>query len=207
MPSVKACLTKMRCLTETNEVGADEPYVLVFAAKIESVHGLVNVPSAHTVKYEPWTDVDKQELVQTSFKIGGKKILVPENFWGFNGKPQQLNDLNEVIFLAALMENDDADTPGIRTGLHAQMFASITSYANAGMSRSDIVRKLKKDMRDVLKGVMVTGLPNNDDLVSVDEIKFPKDALVRVQKETVVHNMELAGDGGRYRLRFELNRD
>lgn len=206
MPTIKACLTKMRCLAETNEVGADEPYVLVFAAQIKTIHGLVNVPSAHTVMYGPWTKVDQGDLVSTTLEFGGKKVMDAACFWGLNGKPQQLNDLNEAIFIAALMENDDADTPGIRAGLHAQMFAAITSYANAGMKRSEIVSKLKKDMRDVLKGIMVTGLPNNDDLVGVEEIRFPANALAEVEKGTVVHNMELKGDGGRYRLRFEMSK-
>ncbi len=206
MSKVKIALTKMRCLIETDEVGSDEPYVLVFAAQIKKVGGLVNVPAANTTKYGPWGGVDKGELVQTAVVIGGKQILPSANCWGLNGKPQEIKSPSDVIILVALMENDDASTGGIRAGLHAQMFASITSYANGGMTRSDIVKKLKKDMKDVLTGVTVTGIPNNDDFVNVAELSFSQAAIDKANTQMVAKNLELSGDGGKYRLRFEMSK-
>ena len=206
MPKVKIALTKMRCLQETNEVGADEPYVLVFAAQIKSVANVVNVPAASTTIYGPWSNVDKGDLVQSALVIGGKTILPAQNCWGLNGKPQELANADEAIFIVALMENDDADTGGIRAGTHAQMFASITSYANAGMSRADMVGKLKHDMKDVLRGITVTGIPNSDDLVGVAELSFSNTDLQEAATQTVVKNIVLKGDGGEYRLRFEMSK-
>ncbi|MCB0710222.1 MAG: hypothetical protein KDC15_12620 [Chitinophagaceae bacterium] len=206
MPKVKIALTKMRCLQETNEVGADEPYVLVFAAQIKSVANVVNVPAASTTIYGPWSNVDKGDLVQSALVIGGKTILPAQNCWGLNGKPQELANADEAIFIVALMENDDADTGGIRAGTHAQMFASITSYANAGMSRADMVGKLKHDMKDVLRGITVTGIPNSDDLVGVAELFFNNTDLQKAATQTVVKNIVLKGDGGEYRLRFEMSK-
>ena len=86
------------------------------------------------------------------------------------------------------------------------MFAAITSYANAGMSRSTMVSKLKKDMRDILTGVTVTGIPSSDDLIGVTEVRFASDALQKVNTAIQVKNIELAGDGGKYRLRFEMSK-
>ena len=206
MPKVKIMLTKLRCLTETDEVGADEPYVLVFAAQIKKIGGVVNIPAAATVRYGPWGDVDKGELVSTTLKLGGKTILEAKNFWGLDGKAHELSDMNDVIFIVGLMENDDAGAGGIREGLHAQLFASISSYANAGMSRADMVSKLKHDMKDVLKGVTVTGIPNNDDLVGVAELRFSNAALQNAAHATQIETMEIAGDGGKYRLRFEMHK-
>jgi hypothetical protein len=205
MPKVKALLTKMRCLEETSEPSAsDEPYVLVFAAQLKSVSGLVTIPSAQTVMYGPWESSDEGDLLTTGFVVGGKVIVPPANFWGLDGKPQNLSNLDEVIFITALMENDDAQPGGIRAGTHAQMFAAITSYANSGMSRASMVTKLKKDMRDILTGVTVTGIPSSDDLIGVAEVRFAANALQAVANGPVVQNIELAGDGGKYRLRFEL---
>ncbi|MBS1754899.1 MAG: hypothetical protein R2765_06215 [Ferruginibacter sp.] len=206
MPKVKIALTKMRCLQETDEVGADEPYVLVFAAQIKNVANVVNVPAASTTIYGPWSNVDKGDLVQSALVIGGKTILPAQNCWGLNGKPQELANADEAIFIVALMENDDADTGGIRAGTHAQMFASITSYANAGMSRADMVGKLKHDMKDVLRGITVTGIPNSDDLVGVAELSFSNTDLQEAATQTVVKNIVLKGDGGEYRLRFEMSK-
>lgn len=205
MPKVKIALTKMRCLQETDEVGADEPYVLVFAAQIKKIANLVNVPAASTTIYGPWTNVDKGDLVQSALVLGGKTILPAKNCWGLNGKPQEFAKADEAIFIVALMENDDADTGGIRAGTHAQMFASITSYANANMSRADMISKLKHDMKDVLRGITVTGIPNSDDLVGVAELSFSNTDLQKAASQTVVKNMVLKGDGGEYRLRFEMS--
>jgi|GEM_PF-2012887 len=211
MPKVKVALTKMRCLEETSEYSdSDEPYVLVFSAQLTKVGGLIVVPSAITVRYGPWEDVDQGDLVSTSVSIPGPlgDLLnhPSENFWGLDGKPHELNNLDDVIFLAALMENDDAQPGGIRAGMHAQMFASITSYANAGMSRSDMVSRLKRDMRDILTGITVTGIPSGDDLIGVSEVRFANDALQKVNSQTQVKNIELSGDGGKYRLRFEMSK-
>lgn len=208
MAKVKIALTKMRCLEETNEVGSDEPYVLVFAAQLKTIGGLVVVPTAQTVKYGPWSDVDQGELVVTG-RVNFTPpfgLLPPQNFWGIDGKAAELANLNDAIFIAALMENDDATTGGIRAGTHAQMFAAITSYANANMSRADMVSKLKKDMRDILTGVTVTGIPNSDDFVNVTEVRFASDALTKVNTATQVKNIVLTGDGGEYRLRFEMSK-
>jgi hypothetical protein len=199
-------LSKMRCLTETNEAGADEPYVLVFAARLQKIANLVQVPAAATTLYGPWKNVDQGDLVDGGVSFGGKQVMPPKNFWGLDGKPQSIEDLDEVLIIAGVMENDDAETGGIRAALHAQLFASLTSYANAGMSRADMVGKLKRDMKDVLTGITVTGVPNNDDLVNVTEVRFPADALQKIAQGPVAETIELAGDGGRYRLRFEMSR-
>ena len=196
----------MRCLVETNEVGSDEPYVLVFAAKIKNVANLVNVPAAVTIKYGPWENVDKGDLVSTGLNIGGQQILPIQNFWGLGGSAEELTKPEDAIFLVALMENDDAAPGGIRAGLHAQLFASITSYANAGMSRATMISKLKKDIKDVLTGITVTGIPNSDDFVNVAELSFSAAEISTANTQTVSKNIVLKGDGGEYRLRFEMSK-
>ncbi len=206
MSKVKIALTKMRCLIETDENGSDEPYVLVFAAKIKNVAGAVNIPSAITVKYGPWENVDEGDLVSTGFKLGGQTILPVENFWGLDGNAQEMTQPEDAIFLVALMENDDAGTGGIRAGLHAQLFAAITSYANAGMSRATMVSKLKKDVKDVLTGITVTGIPNSDDFVNVAELSFSTSEITKAASQTVIKKIELKGDGGKYRLQFEMRK-
>ncbi len=211
MPKVKFALTKMRCLEETNEPSAsEEPYVLVFAVQLKKVAGSITIPAAATIIYGPWEGVDKGELLSTSVNIPGplgKMLNHPsKNFWGLDGKPHDLNSPDEAIFIAALMENDDAAPGGIRAGLHAQLFAAATSYANAGMSRATMVSKLKKDTKDVLTGVTVTGIPSSDDLIGVTEVPYTAADLQAVNSQTVVKTIELAGDGGKYRLRFEMSK-
>ena len=200
---LKIALTKMRCLEETNEVGSDEPYVLVFAAQVKPAIGNIIIPSAHTTMYGPWEDVDKGDLLSTGFL----NIIKPANCWGLDGKPAVINNANDVIILVALMENDDATPAGIRAGLHAQMFAALTSYSNSGMSRASMVQNLRKDMRDVLVGITVTGIPNSDDLVGIAELSIKSSDIAAASAgTTVVKNILLTGDGGQYRLRFEMSK-
>ncbi len=200
---LKIALTKMRCLEETNEVGSDEPYVLVFTAHLKSPIGGIIIPSAHTTMYGPWSDVDKNDLLTTGFL----NVIKPANCWGLDGKPAVINSPNDVIILVALMENDDATPAGIRTGLHAQMFASLTSYSNSGMSRASMVSSLRKDMRDILVGITVTGIPNSDDLVGVAELSLKTaDITAASNGSVVVKNILITGDGGQYRLRFEMSK-
>lgn len=209
MAKVKIALTRMRCLEETSEYSdSDEPYVLVFAARMQKVAGLVTIPSAQTVMYGPWEDVDKGDLVTTNrIQFGPPlKLLPPANFWGINGHAEEMASHDDAIFIVALMENDDAEPGGIRAATHAQMFASITSYANANMTHSAMVSRLKNDMRDILKGIIVTGIPSGDDLIGVSEVRFDADALQKVNTAVQVKNIELAGDGGKYRLRFEMSK-
>lgn len=98
------------------------------------------------------------------------------------------------------MENDNGNPGSVRVGLHAQLFAALTSYANAGFGREDIVRKLLADMRDALRGLIATGIPNKDDLIRVGEL------VVNTRNKNSGSKMDsitLTGDGGRYELFFE----
>ncbi len=72
------------------------------------------------------------------------------------------------------------------------------------MSRADMIKKLIKDMRDVLTGITVTGILNSDDLVNVTELSFSSSELQKATSKTVAKNIVLNGDGGSYRLRFEM---
>ena len=124
MPKVKFALKKMRCLEETNESSAsEEPYVLVFASTLKKVAGVVTIPAASTTMYGPKENVDKGELVATFVSIPGtlgEALNHPsKNFLGLDGKPHELNSPDEAIFIAALMENDDAQAGGIRVCFHA----------------------------------------------------------------------------------------
>ena len=81
------------------------------------------------------------------------------------------------------------------------------SYGGSENNVSVLVdSKLKKDAKDILTGVTVTGIPSSDDLIGVAEISYSAADLQAVNTKTIVKNIELAGDGGKYRLRFEMSK-
>jgi len=192
----------MKCYKDTNESDSDEPYALVFAAQLNNQFG-VKIPAAHTVLYGPWGQVDSGDTVRTGqlfYGPGGTPLVPAEDFWGLSGKPEDLNNDDDAILLVALMENDNGKPAGIRAGLHAQLFAAITSYANSKMAREDMIRELLRDMRDALKGPISIGILNNDDLVGVGELR------VNIQSQrsnSQISSLHLNGDGGKYELFFE----
>ena len=203
MSRISINLKSFTCYKDTSEWGSDEPYVLVFAASLKSPFPGVNIPIAQTVLYGPWGNVDSGDRGKTGqffFGPGGSPIVPPQNFWGLDGKPKELSEDSDAIFLVGLMENDNGNPGGVRALMHAALFAALTSYANANMSRQDMIGKLLTDMRDALKSVIAIGIPNKDDLIGVGELVVD---VKRQRTRTEVDSMTLAGDGGRYQLFFE----
>jgi hypothetical protein len=200
-------ITKIRCLVETDEVGSDEPYVLVFVADLSKKAGGVIVPSAATTRYGPWHNVDKNDLLPTIPPEFGPSIPgVPGqvNFWGLNEKAKAVQSPEDIIILMALIENDNGKPSGVRTGLHAILFAALASYINGDMNYQTIVKKLKKDMQDTLKGPLTIGVLNNDDLIAVQEVRLQQADLQALKHGTRVKNIMFNGDGGSYRVRVEM---
>jgi hypothetical protein len=103
------------------------------------------------------------------------------------------------------MENDDATAGGVRSAVQAQMVAAALGMAKSGLTREQLVEQLRISMGDACDAARAIGVPNADDRVgSAHEFKLGLADLVRVQKgDTVQTTMEISGDGGKYRLRFE----
>lgn len=190
-------LKSIRCYKDTSEADSDEPYALVFTAR----RGFP--PAANTVLYGPWGDVDSGESRKTGmffYGPGGLPLVPPANIWGISGQPEPAPDPQNVVIIAALMENDNGKAAGIRAGLHAQLYADLVS-APAELSRDQLVQRLLKTMRDALKGPITIGVLNNDDLIDVGEIQIANS--LRARLPTVV-SKHMTGDGGRYELFFEI---
>lgn len=200
MSTLSIHLKSIRCHEDTSEHDSDEPYVLVFAASLRDLAGMVRIPSAKTVLYGPWGDMDDGDRGVTGVPSplpGVLPALDPVKFWGLDGKPAAVGD--DTLFLVALMENDNGKPDGIRAALHAQLFASLTSYANSGMTRDIMVRQLLQDMRDCLSGPIAMGVLNNDDLIGVAELRIAPDS-------SGVSSLRMEGDGGEYELFFQVER-
>ena len=101
-------LESFRCHTETDEVGSDEPYVIVTSVDLRStvsVSGIsVPIPASRVFRYGPFEDVDQQETHQVGFL----------SFWGLNGEERALSNPDDAIFIVGLMENDDGNAENLR---------------------------------------------------------------------------------------------
>lgn len=188
---------QLHCGEETDEVGADEPYVVVLSVDLKNTitvqtpagGATINVPASAAFLYGPFPDVDAGETPIPPF----------EACWGLNSGEKALADPNDAIIIAALMENDDGHPAAART-LVADT-GSATLLAAQGAPRGVLVARLLEAVRGILR--TPTGAPNFDDVVDVQEVRFAKDQLDLAETgQTASLPVFFNGDGGRYSVTF-----
>ena len=195
---IQVYLSNLHCHEETDEVGADEPYVLVTAVDLASSVNIAGfpapIPAFDVVRYGPFEDVDDEE---THFAPG-----IAQSFWGLTGRPAALNDPDQVILLVSLMENDNGDPEALRGIVKGIVGGSV--LGSLGLNRADKVSTLIRDVNSALG--TPTGAPNFDDKVGgPQELRFSRNELLQAESgQTVSKTLDFAGDGGRYALTFEV---
>src|SRR5215207_1408638 len=199
---IQVYLHNIHCHNETDEVGEDEPYVLVTAVNLAStvrVQGFaVPLPAYRVVLYGPFTNVDKGE---THFAAGG----IAKSFWGINGARAELTNPDTVIFVVSLIENDNGNAENLRGILTGIVGGSV--FGSLSLNRADKVAALQ---RDVYSGSQTpTGGPNTDDLVAgPQELRFSTEELAQAERgETVRKTLFARGTGGHYTMEFHAVND
>jgi hypothetical protein len=192
---IQIYLKNIHCHEETNEVGADEPYVPItsvnLSARVSGAGFPVPVPAFEVTRYG-FDDVDDEE----THSAPGPS----QSFWGLDGRPANLLDPNNAIFVVSLMENDNGDPEALRGIVKGIVGGSVLgSLADPRQTKVD---KLKRDVSSAMG--TPTGAPNFDDPIGVAELQFTADELARAERgERVLRSVEIDGDGGRYELTFE----
>lgn len=193
---IYAFLDSIRCHEETDEVGADEPYVIVTAIDLRSsvsVSGLtIPIPASRAFRYGPFRDVDARETHRPSFL----------SFWGLNGEERALSNPDDAIFLVALMENDDGNAEALR-GLVA---ASVNSALFASLGVSDRSTRVGLLMEAINSAIRTpTGGPNFDDRIGdSQELRFTAaDIALAETGQAAQRALRFRGDGGDYTVTFE----
>jgi len=187
---ITIAVSAIKCLDETSELSAsDEPYVLVVAADLQSV-----IPNVEAVLYGPWDDVDAGETHGTQPK---------KPFWGLNGKPALVNNPAQVIFVVAVMENDDGKPKAARGLVKGAAVTSLASSTNA--SRADRIKSLIQDIESAV--LIPTGAPNFDDPIDkVKELQLTSQDLSLASTGVYTKTLQFTGDGGKYNVVFELKK-
>jgi hypothetical protein len=195
MNMIQIYLRSIHSHEETDEVGADEPYVLVTAVNLSSsvrVSGFpFPLPAFEVVRYG-FNDVDDEE---THTAPGAS-----QSFWGINGQPDNLTDPNNAIFIISLMENDDGDPEALRGIVKGVVGGSI--LGSLTLNRAGKVAALIRDVNSAMG--TPTGAPSFDDKIGLLELRFSADELRRAEAgEAVQQSINIDGDGGRFELVFE----
>ncbi|HMO09532.1 MAG TPA: hypothetical protein PKD10_18090 [Paracoccaceae bacterium] len=204
---VTLALRSIRCIEETDEVGADEPYVLVTACDLTGP-----VPQVETTLYGPFGDVDKGEThatvplppnaTQQTIDALSAIMITRRPFWSLNNRTgKKIADRDTVIFIVSMMENDDGKAKAARTLVKAAATAAVVNSLT--LPRADRVKKLVDDINGALK--LPTGAPNFDDLIGSKELR-PAAADLALTAAGARRSMSLdfKGDGGHYRAFFDI---
>ncbi len=175
-------LHKIACSVETDEVGDDEPYLLVTAVDLKSIP-----PNLDVFLYGVWED----------FASGDVRENKQKPFWGLDSKPKFIYKPDDVIFLATLMENDDGSPAAKRSTIKGIAAAAVAG--SLGMPRHTIVQKLITDIEGAAR--IPSGAPNFDDYVNTLEVRLDARDLIKPKN---YFTLGFHGDGGSYNLTFEV---
>ncbi len=193
---VQIALTKLKCLEETNDgPGDDEIYVMAFVADLAPA-----IPRTMTFKTKVLENVDD------GFRNHRMQI------WSLGGSAAAIGSPNDVLILVGLMEHDSGRTSTVKAAVQAGLFATLVNYLNDGLGRASVVRNLISDMNGILDGASAIGAIANLPFSNGDERIGRAQELVLTANElqtarnggTVSKTLEYRGDGGHYRLYFEI---
>ena len=195
---VTIALKSIKCKIETDEVGSDEPYVLVTAVDLTNPI----LPNAEVTLYGPWGDVDEGESRSTQPLQPGINpsdmpfIIWRRNAWGPSGQAKAIANPANAVILVSMMEHDDGKPGTARELTKGAVVSSLA--ASAGMTRAQRVSKLKADIIGALG--IPTGFPNFDDRVGTTQEFMLSTNLLDVAAGPKSKTLTIVGDGGKYEV-------
>lgn len=201
---VTIALKKIKCRIETDEVGPDEPYVLVTAVDLSNPL----LPNAEVTRYGPWGGVDAGDTCTTQPIPPGVDpndlpfIIWRRNAWGPSGAAKAIANPANAILLVSMMEHDDGKPGTARELAKAAVVGALA--ASAGMTREQRVAKLKADLHGALG--IPTGFPNFDDRVGATKELVLSASLLDVAAGPKTKTLTIVGDGGKYDLTFVVTK-
>ena len=212
---IKIKVGAVRVLDESNELSdSDEPYIIVFVVDTSTNLAGFTVPNARTTVFS-WNDADEGELLTTLMDDQVPEFLKKaplfvkgsDYCWGPAGKPVMIDNADQLVILAGIMENDDGNPAAGRALVNGMMAGALANVAGSGLNRNDLVKRLKNDMDGALTQARMTGAPDFDDRVGpVLELRLTQADLDQSKTATVRKNLTFNGGdaNGAYRVGFDL---
>lgn len=174
---VKITIGLISSIKGTNEIGGDEPYVIVTACDLSTA-----VPGVESTLYGP-----------VSLGSGQGKNPAGKPFWFIDqSSGKAIPDPAKVIFIVSLMENDDG-SPAAARGL-VKGATAVSLGSSIGLPRAQRVQKVLADIDSAL--AIPTGAPNFDDQIgkSKELVLSNADLILPILGPHTV-GMTFSGDG------------
>ncbi|MBX7434206.1 hypothetical protein JDV09_19155 [Mycobacterium sp. Y57] len=189
-------LRNVHCDIETDELGADEIYVLISMVNLGAqvrIEGVpVPIPSFDVWRYGIFGDFDQGETKAPAF----------QPFW-----TAPLTNPDQAIFVVSVIENDNGVPEQYQQVLRVVIPKSLGS--SVGESLGVVRSKLAREIGEVLNGIDLGPIPFalDDDHVGTQELRYEAAELQRAAGDVVSKELVFVGDGGRYRLTFDVSPD
>ncbi|WP_212903105.1 hypothetical protein [Clostridium polyendosporum] len=186
-------LNTIKCVREINESSAsEEPYVLVTSVDLRRNIAGVSPVNLNVVRYGIWEDFDEGETKTNS----------GPPFWGVNHKPEDIANIDDVIFIVSLLENDNGNPDQYRTLVLTVATISLNSTLGEP-DRSVRARRLLQDITNALNGVdLPIPFALDDDHIGTVELRLDGSDLISAgtkQKKLTIRSAE-----GHYELTFQI---
>ena len=164
---VSAKVDKIQCHDASQEVGNDEPYLLIATFDMTDAINLgvvgVTFPDISVLKIGPWLGVGSGETHYASHLSSANR----PDFWDIDSDPRPIAHHQDVIFLVAMCENDGSSPDAIRGAVRTSLLAARAT--NTNRSYSAYVTAMISNMTGSIETTRILGLdplnPNEDDLV------------------------------------------
>jgi hypothetical protein len=198
---------KLRCVDDTSEANDDEPYVVFFVANLKSGPLATTDAKRSTL----FGDVDAgEDRLEATLDYSKNPIISvhPVMLWGIKGKPAPIINPNDIIILAAVIENDSSSPDSVVSAVDTALAAKLQIYRANGFSRAKIVEKLITDMNGAIDAAFLTGgLDKDERLGTAKEFQLTSQDLEQARNgSTVFRTRAFYGDDAIYKVRIDIKK-
>ena len=198
---LQICLGSITCDEDTNEMGADKPYILATAVALPPPQPGNQLFFAGPFDVTLYEFGDMEKGSRPRFGTEGNRF---PSFWGVGALPATLADTLNGILIIALMENDESDPAVVRSVVVGEVATSLAR--SISLPRGGKVTMLMSDV-DLARRTPSSiggGINHDDPIGPLQELKFTENELQQADLgKTVVKMLQFAGDDGHYTLTFE----
>jgi len=198
---------QLRCIDDTVEYNDDEPYVVFFVANLKS-GTLATTDAKRSTLFGGVSAGDNRVELTIDYSKTPPYNLHPVMLWGVKGGPAPITDPNDIIILAAVMENDSSSPDSVVSAVDAVLGAKLQVYRANGFSRAKIVEKLITDMNGAIDAAVLTGGVDKDErLGTAKEFQLTTQDLEQARNgSTVFKYRTFYGDDGIYKVRIDIKK-
>jgi hypothetical protein len=182
-------LSTLKATTTTGEVGNDNPYVVLFSADLSQA--AVTAKTQRTIVFKMGKGDTRTSSLQP---------------WSIAGGKAAIKDTDDVLVLAALMENDGSDPQVVTDTVDSRVRQVLRD--NYHLSRSSLVSKLLTEMNNALDDASkASGINHDDRIGNAKSVSItPGNVLDAANGISVPLPLTFTGWGANYTANFTLKR-